>query len=158
MPACVLLLPSFAMIVISHLVDENTVVEDVSTLALKRWGLGQVSRREDYTISYPSNYEFKNWCYKPSKGAWAKFQGGCYLEDIPMEAGARRRALWSPAYADPSSYHSPAVLREDNLFGVLGSLSLNNVFSRTFEVSAEVKDYNDLIQTASSSSSLRRQT
>ena len=87
-----------------------------------------------------------------------KFQGGCYLEDIPREAGARRRALWSPAYADPSSYHSPALLREDNLFGVLGSLSLNNVFSRTFEVSAVVKDYNDLIQTASSSSSLRRQT
>ena len=97
-PACVLLLPSFAMIVISHLVDANTVVQDDSTLALKRWGLGQVSRREDYTISYPSNYEFKNWCYKPSKGAWAKFQGGCYLEDIPREAGARRRALWSPAY------------------------------------------------------------
>ena len=87
----------------------------------------------------------------------AKFQGGCYLEDIPREAGARRRALWSPAYADPSSYHSPAVLREDNLFGVLISLSLNNVFSGTFEVSAVAKDYNDLIQTASSSS-LRRQT
>ena len=107
---------------------------------------------------YPSNYEFKNWCYKPSKGASAKFQGGCYSEDIPREAGARRGALWSPAYADPSSYHSPAVLREDNLFGVLISLSLNNVFSGSFEVSAVVKDYNDLIQTASSSSSLRRQT
>ena len=43
-PACVLLLPSVAMIVISHLVDANTVVQDVSTLTLKRWGLGQVSR------------------------------------------------------------------------------------------------------------------
>ena len=43
MPACVLLLPSIAMIVISHLVDANTVVQDDSTLALKRWGLGQVS-------------------------------------------------------------------------------------------------------------------
>ena len=58
----------------------------------------------------------------------AKFQGGCYLEDIPREAGARRGALWSPAYADPSSYHSPALLREDNLFSVLNSLSPNNVF------------------------------
>ena len=60
MPACVLLLPSIAMIVIFHLVDANTVVQDDSNLALKRWGVGQVSRRDDYTISYPSNYEFKH--------------------------------------------------------------------------------------------------
>ena len=126
-PACVLLLPSVAMIVISHLVDANTVVQDDNTLALKRWGLGQVSRWWLYYI-ISSNYEFKNWCDKQSKGAWAKFQGGCYLEGIPMEAGARCGALWSPAYADPSSYHSPAVLREDNLFGVLGSLFLNYIF------------------------------
>ena len=126
-PACVLLLPSVAMIVISHLVDANTVVQDVSTLTLKRWGLGQVSRWWLYYI-----ISLKLWIQElvlqQSKGAWAKFQGGCYLEGIPREAGARRGALWSPAYADPSSYHSPALLREDNLFGVLGSLFLNYIF------------------------------
>ena len=55
-PACVLLLPSFAMIVISHLVDANTVVQDDSTLALKRWSLGQVSRWWLYNI-----ISFKLW-------------------------------------------------------------------------------------------------
>ena len=154
-PACVLLLPSFAMIVISHLVDANTVVQDDNTLALKRWGLGQVSRWWLYYI-----ISLTLWIQELVQQRWL---GPSFKVVVTWKAFPGRQVPAAGLYGALLMLIHHHIIHRPSFGRTIYSVYLDHYFwtifsFRTIVVSAEVKDYNDLIQTASSSSSVRRQT